>query len=236
MSVIKQIAWVTLILLAGLLLVQAIRLLMLKQDVTDFKQYWEKQIDQPIKPASIVYVALGDSVAQGIGASKPQKGYVGLLAKRINEDTGQQVQVVNFSVSGAKIKDVLQDQLPRLQQIELPPGSIVTLDIGANDLGAYDADTFASEMEEVFRRLPAQTVVADMPYFGGGRAKNREPDALAASKIIRKLAATYNLRVAPVHETTKTNDGFWTYGADLFHPSNRGHANWYKAFEETLYP
>ena len=36
----------------------------------------------------LLYVALGDSAAQGIGASHPDRGYVGLLADRLRAATG----------------------------------------------------------------------------------------------------------------------------------------------------
>ncbi len=50
----------------------------------------------------LLYVALGDSTAQGIGASRPGNGYVGILADRIRALSGRTVRTVNLSVSGAR--------------------------------------------------------------------------------------------------------------------------------------
>lgn len=64
------------------------------------------------KTGGLLYVAPGDSAAQGIGASDPQRGYVGLLAKRLRDNAGRPVQIVKLSRSGARIKDVLDTQVP----------------------------------------------------------------------------------------------------------------------------
>jgi acyl-CoA thioesterase I len=236
MSLIKIILTTLGVIVAGLLLTQATRLLLLKRSITTYKNYWDKQNIQAAEANSLLYVALGDSTAQGIGASRPEKGYVGLLAKKIAENSGQSVRVINLSTTGAKIQDVINNQLPRLQQIQQLKGSIVTIEVGANDLGVFDPARFNNQMEELLKQLPPQTIVADMPYFGGGRANGREVDAKNASVIIRKLASSYSLRVATLHEVTKQNDSILVYGADFFHPNNKGYVNWYKAFETALYP
>ena len=54
----------------------------------------------------LLYVALGDSTAQGIGASRPVNGYVGILADRIRALSGRTVRTVNLSVSGARVADL----------------------------------------------------------------------------------------------------------------------------------
>ena len=49
------------------------------------------------------YVAIGDSAAQGIGASRPDRSYVGVLADDIHAATGRSVRVINLSISGATV-------------------------------------------------------------------------------------------------------------------------------------
>ncbi|MBW3639915.1 MAG: hypothetical protein KY451_08715, partial [Actinobacteria bacterium] len=66
------------------------------------------------EPGGLVYVALGDSAAQGIGASSLQRGYISLVADRLAGSTGRPVQVINLSSSGARIRDVIEEQLPEL--------------------------------------------------------------------------------------------------------------------------
>lgn len=50
---------------------------------------------------ALLHVAIGASAAQGIGASAPNHSYVGLIAERMRELTGQGLHVVNLSASGA---------------------------------------------------------------------------------------------------------------------------------------
>jgi len=234
MSVTKTLIIGFFVFLAAVILFQSLRLLMLKQSVSNYKVYWDKQALKPAESSAITYVALGDSAAQGIGASSPRKGYVGLLAESLSKKYDRPVRVINLSVSGAKVNDVIRDQLPKLEALNLPDDTIITLEIGANDMGNFNAADFKNQFETVLARLPSQTVVSDIPYFGGGRAKSKEPNAVTASAVIAQAVQKANLRLAPLYATTKTGDSFWTSGADFFHASDTGYKNWHKAFAGAL--
>lgn len=234
-NILTTVTWTVLTGTALFVLWQGTRLmLLLLRDVEGYKKYWLTQAEKPGTSSDLIYIALGDSLAQGLGATQPQNGYVGLLASRLSTQTNTPVRVINLSVSGAKIQDVIHDQLPQLRELKVNTRSVVTLDIGANDLPEFDAERFRAQMDDLLKQLPPQTVVADLPYFGGGRARSREPDAKAGSAIIRDLAARYDLLVAPVHDLTMQHDSIWVYGADFFHPSNRGYRNWYEAFRQVM--
>ena len=56
--------------------------------------------------AGPLWVVLGDSTAQGIGASGHDKGYVGQLHRILEERTGKTWRVLNLSKSGARAADV----------------------------------------------------------------------------------------------------------------------------------
>jgi acyl-CoA thioesterase I len=49
-------------------------------------------------------MALADFVAQAIGASAPEKGYVGLLTDEIARKFDQRISNVNVSKSGATLQ------------------------------------------------------------------------------------------------------------------------------------
>lgn len=66
---------------------------------------------------TLTYVALGDSAGVGVGVDDPAQGYVGVIAKRLAETTGQTVRVVNLSVTGAKSRRCAR-----------PPGSTTHVD------------------------------------------------------------------------------------------------------------
>lgn len=112
-------------------------------------------------------MALGDSTAQGIGASTPERGYVGLIAQCLHSATRRPVQVVSLSRSGARVHDVVVDQLPRLAGLA-PDLVTVTVAVGANDLKHYDADRFRADVDALIVGLGPTTVVGDVPWFMHG--------------------------------------------------------------------
>jgi lysophospholipase L1-like esterase len=87
------------------------------------------------------YLALGDSLAFGVGADNPaEQGYVGLTTAslRLSKYKGTGLDLVNLSAPGATSADLLQPggQLDRaLAEIQSRGGvDIISIDIGANDL------------------------------------------------------------------------------------------------------
>lgn len=175
----------------------------------------------------LLYVAIGDSAAQGIGASKPAHSYVGLLAERVRQLTGRTVRVVNLSVSGATTALAVSNQLPRLRRLK---PDLVTVAIGANDIVNFDAAQFEANIREVFASLPQHAVVADLPCF---YLPWNERKVAAANRIVRTVAAQYGLQVAPLHETTLRRGirGILTeFAIDMFHPNDGGYRVWASAF------
>src|SRR5262249_58417650 len=82
-------------------------------DRAPFAEYWTQRNERALADSGPLWVALGDSAAQGIGADHPADGYVGQARAQLTERTGQPWRVVNLSRSGATIPDVLAEQLPR---------------------------------------------------------------------------------------------------------------------------
>jgi len=185
-------------------------------------------------PGGLLLVALGDSAAQGIGARDPDHGYVAVLARRLARAAGRPVQVVNLSVSGARLRDVVRDQLPRLAALNRTP-DLVTVGVGGNDLRRYVDEQYRRDVADLVAGLPpGRTVLADIPFFGHGRA---ERDAAAAAHLLRERAAAAGLAVAPLHEAMRARG--WAglvgdYAADGFHPDDSGHRVWADAFWAAL--
>jgi lysophospholipase L1-like esterase len=175
----------------------------------------------------LVYVALGDSAAQGIGASEPARGYVGILADRIAQRSGLAVRTVNLSVSGATTSAAVGYQLPRLPAVR---ADIVTVSIGANDIAAWDVRAFESALATVLDAVPSHAIVADLPYF---YLPGNERRIAAANDILRRLARERELVVAPLHAVTKRPGLFGAltlFAGDRFHPNDRGYEVWASAF------
>lgn len=217
-----------------LVVIEVLGLLKLLYSVPSYKSFWDKRNNQTKTEDGLLYVALGDSTAQGIGASSPKKGYVGLIERYLVEKSGEQVQVVNLSASGARINDAITKQLPRLNELPVNDETVITMEIGANDMIDFDATEFGGDMDALLTQLPRQTIVANMPYFGGGRYRRLEPNVQVANDIMRELTAKHGLRMAPLYEVTKKNDRPWVNSADIFHPNNYGYRNWFRAFQSAL--
>lgn len=234
MNILKFIGLAILIIMSSLFLVLVVKLIQIKQSVRIYENYWSENNSQPISSEDLLYVAMGNSAAQGIGASSPEKGYVGLVAAALAKKTGKNVRIINLSVTGAKVQDLIDKQLPKLQSLPVNNQTVVTVEIGANDMGSFESDRFKQNFETIMQQLPSQSIVADIPYFGGGRYQEHEDSAQSASNIIYELAGKYNLQMAPLHEITKEKDSFFVNAADWFHPNDRGYHNWAEAFLRTM--
>lgn len=220
------------IIVGVIVLVEVVLLLKLKYDVSSFARYWDKQNNT--SQGEVLYIALGDSTAQGLGATSPMRGYAGLISKEIENKTGKKIRLINLSVSGARIPDVTNNQLPQLKKYSMNDETVVTLSIGANDLRQHERQNFTDNMEMLLSQLPPQTVVADIAYFGGGRYRRLEPEVVEMNKVIADLAKKYNLTLAPLHEVTKAKEHLGVHSVDWLHPSNKGYKNWFEAFAQAL--
>ena len=187
-------------------------------------EWWRTHAKQP---GELLYVAIGDSAAQGIGASSPNKSYVGVLADHVRLATSQTVRVVNLSVSGATVTLAVRDQLPRFDKLK---PDLVTVAIGANDIAQWNPEEFEAGIRTVFAALPPHALVADLPCF---HLPHNEVKVAVANEIIRRVATEHELTVVPLHGTTK-RAGFRSIlthvAKDLFHPNDRGYRSWAEAF------
>jgi len=192
-------------------------------------RWWKEQRS---RPGEILYVALGDSAAQGVGASRPGRSYVGMLADHLRRRTSQTVQVANLSVSGARLRDAIAVQLPLLAKLK---PDLVTAAIGANDIASFEADRFERELAIVYDALPPGSIVGDIPAFYFGAAERRVG---IANEIVHRLAGERGFEVAPVHAFTRRQGGaryaLNQVAADFFHPNDRGYRVWASAFVPLL--
>ncbi len=213
-----------------LLLIWPVELAILYSRINSYKKFWDKQNLVPDQPNQLLYVALGDSTAQGIGASKPIYSYPYLIKNYLQNQIGRPVKLVNLSVSGAKVNDVTKDQLPKL--LGLKP-DYVTIEIGANDMKSYSQQTFKEQFTELLKGLPAGSYVSEVPAFTG-RSKGLDKNVIEANKQIASLLALTNMHKVDLYEATMKNKGIGYFAADYFHPNNRAYKTWAKAFTDTI--
>ncbi len=195
--------------------------------VAAYAKAWDEANELTLGSSGPLWVVLGDSTAQGIGAPRYEQGYVGQLRQLLEEESGTTWRVLNLSKSGARVADVVAVQLPRLEALGVEP-ELVTCAIGANDLVARTPpDRFDTDLRAVLARLPRGSVIATVPQ-GLWPARAAE-----INDVIRAEAPAAGLAVADVWAHTGPP---WRgkLSADGFHPGALGYAAWARAFAEAL--
>lgn len=173
-----------------------------------------------------LWVVLGDSTSQAIGASSRAAGYVYRVLADLRRD-GRPWRVVNLSRTGARVADVLGRQLPALDDIARNTRpELVSAAIGANDL-LHRTPDLEARLREVAARLPSGSIIATLPQG------LRPAVALQMNEVIKDAATRNGLRVADLWPRTGAP---WRdkYSADHFHPNDLGYADWAAAFAEAL--
>src|SRR6202012_1458602 len=142
-----------------------------------------------------LWVVLGDSTAQGLGAPGPRGGYVGQTLYQLRRTTGRHWRVLNLSVSGALIRDVVAEQLPRLDG-QHP--DLVTCGAGANDIMYSSPGKLFSDLRTLLAAVPEDPVMLDLPLlngFWGIVGRMSVPYITRINRVIHEVAAERSLRV-----------------------------------------
>jgi len=195
--------------------------------VAVYAKAWDEANALALASSGPLWVVLGDSTAQGIGAPSPDEGYVGQVHRVLEAKTGEAWRVLNLSRSGGRAADVLSRQVPVLESLAVTP-DLVTCAIGANDVvRRTPLPQIDRELREIVSRMPPGSVMATLPQ---GLSRDRVE---ALNRIVRTSAATRGLKVAEVYDRTGPPwDG--KFAEDRFHPSALGYADWAAAFAEAL--
>lgn len=186
--------------------------------------------------AEVVYVALGDSTVEGVGASSADATYVHRLHARLRAHYPR-AALHNLGVAGATSADVLATQLPRA--VELGP-HLVTLSVGPNDLtGRVPVDAYSENVGAILTRLREATravvVVNSLPDLAVTPRFRRGPLADTVGRLSVHFNEALAQRVAdhgfvlvdlyhpsraevPVRPELVSLDGY--------HPSDSGYARW----------
>lgn len=190
-------------------------------------QWWRERRKQA---GEFHYLALGDSTAQGIGATVPGRSYVGQLADRIEAYLEAPVRVTNLAVSGATSFLCARDQLPRAEEPLRQAPDLVTLDIGANDIAAWDPVAYHRNLSRILDALPAHTIVGELPCF---HLPWNDRKVHEANRILHRVAGGRGLTVVPLYAATRARAlrGILTeFAEDAFHPNDRGYEVWADTF------
>lgn len=203
----------------------------MRADRASFAAYWEAHnrrvlADLEEEPGPL-WVALGDSTAQGLGAPGPHGGYVGQTLHQLRRRTGQPWRVLNLSVSGSLIRDVVATQLPRLPVT----AGLVTCGVGVNDVFYSSPGRLFADMRTLLAKVPDGTVMLDLPLptrLAGIFGRISAPYVLRINRVIHEAAAAREL---PVAEISANFTAPWAgkFACDSFHPSQDGYRDWTRA-------
>jgi lysophospholipase L1-like esterase len=239
----RSLAAVALLLLGflGLLVVEA--LLARRGPIDPFVNPSREPVKFGDDGPALTFVVLGDSTGAGQGA--PYADGIAVACARHLAGPGRRVTLVNLAVSGAKMADVVRDQLE--PAIALRP-DIVLIAAGANDVTGLTrtsrvADELGSIVDGLRDRSPQLPIVVTGSPDVGSAARLAQPLRVVAglrtgqlNTAIREVATRERLTFAPIAERTgpmfKRDPSL--FSPDEYHPNARGYATWRAPLVESL--
>jgi lysophospholipase L1-like esterase len=192
------------------------------------------------KPLS--FVVLGDSTAAGLGAGSARDAYPTDLARAL-ADRGWRVKLTALGVSGARVHDLLTDQVP----LAVAAGpQLVFVGIGANDVTHVTSlDSIRRDTAAIIGRLEATgaTVVIAGPPDMRAKAWYQPLRSLAGwrgRQVADAMAAVARKRGVAVVPLAKEAGPYFgahpdtAYASDDFHPGPAGYRAWARAILPVL--
>jgi lysophospholipase L1-like esterase len=182
---------------------------LVENEIKPYAQGWHQRNLEALASADPLWVVLGDSLSQGVGASSIEQSWV-LRTWRALADQGLRYRIVNLSFSGARVADVLDRQLPALAGLPVAP-ELVTVLIGSNDIIKRDLRARLPERyRALLSALPAGALVATVPRTRGVQAE--------VNQIVHEAGDAGAVVAVPLHFTPGAR------APDHFHPDDTGYA------------
>lgn len=190
----------------------------------------------------LTFLVLGDSTSAGQGGDYA-RGIATSSAKFLSKNN--QVTFYNFSVSGAKIADVLNKQWPDAKQIN---PDVVLVSVGANDVtGLTSLSDINTNFDKLIKNLIERNCKVNVILTGspdmGTIPRIVEPlrslagwRARSVNEAIDKVITKHQIVRAPILE--KTGPLFAKdsslFAVDEFHPNDRGYGVWSPVLQKTI--
>lgn len=181
------------------------------EQVERYADDWRNANELALGSTGPLWVVLGDSAAQGVGASSYDNGWVGLVHRRL----GPQWRVVNLSKSGARTRAVVDEQWPAAEHLD---ADLITAVAGGNDAMHTRQQQWLRDVDDLLAALPAGAVVSTTARGVFERKTAR------VNARIRDAAAAKGLRVADIW--SHTGPPYKGLYADGLHPNDTGYVQW----------
>ena len=193
--------------------------------------------DKPGRTERVVW--LGDSTVAGVGSSEPDAA----LPRSYAAGLDHPVDLTVLAVSGARVADVVDEQLPRFPEGEI---DTVLISIGANDaVHLTRAGDFGRRYEQVLDALPegADVVMLGVPDIGSVPRFAQPLRFLAGVRggtidaVIDDLAGARGHTYVDIAGRTgpafRRDPGTY-FATDDYHPSDAGYVLWSQAITADL--
>lgn len=127
------------------------------------------------KLKKIQYVAIGDSLTEGVGDSTNQGGFVPLLAQDLGATYNLEVNFKNFGVSGNTSQQIL-NRLKSQAEIkkQIKNSRFVTLTVGGNDILSVLRKDFTTIDEEALKKANDTYIANLKSIIGSVRNEKRD--------------------------------------------------------------
>ncbi|MGD0684978.1 MAG: SGNH/GDSL hydrolase family protein [Streptosporangiaceae bacterium] len=182
---------------------------LVENQIKPYAQAWHERNLEALASVGPLWVVLGDSLSQGVGASSIEHSWV-LQTWRALAGHGVHYRIVNLSFSGARVSDVLDRQIPALARLPAAP-ELVTVLIGSNDIIKRDLRArLPGHYRAMLAALPQGALVATVPRTRGVQAQ--------VNRIVREAEDAGAVVAVPLHYAA---DG---RAPDHFHPGDTGYA------------
>jgi len=190
------------------------------------------------KTTPLSYLALGDSYTIGTGASADANNYPSILAKRLADATGTNVEVSNPAVNGFTTVDLIQNELGYVDTLK---PHLVSILIGVNDLvqGRTPGD-YRKSLSTIYGTVgaleldPGRVVAISIPDWSAVPAAT----TFGNPQGIKSLTETFNeiarseadkrkfmwIDIGPV-STSQLGSPGWI-SSDQLHPGDPQYAAW----------
>ncbi len=209
--------------------------------IKNIKKRISKFLRDTTKP--FTYIALGDSTAEGMGASKPERSYANIVYASLKERY-RSTKYCNFARSGAILADVVENQLPKA--LEVSP-DLITISVGANDIiRRTKSDDYERLLRKLLQTLQRETdatvvisTIPDLSLTPSVPKLLRTYSRYMANKlndIILRTAEDTNTVVVDVFNDSRAvlKEFPEAVASDGWHPSDFGYALWANSILVTL--
>ena len=196
------------------------------------------EIGNKSKPGINVLIS-GDSIGAGVGASSFETSVAGRIGHHLSKKN--YVSLNNISVSGSRIKHILERLIPEEKQ------DLTILFISSNDVTRFtklksfrhDAEKALEKYSKSSKKLllvgPGNVALARvLPLFLRLKYTYRIPKYAA---LLNEVSAnfpniTYINSTKPPKTLGKYKESYYSH--DMFHPNDRGHEYWFEIVKPYL--